>query len=134
MEDRSMRMEHVALNVADPVAMATWYVEHLGMRIVRQAAEPTFVRFLEATDGSGLVEIYRNEAAPVPDYARMHPLELHLAFSSADVDADCQRLLRAGATLFEAPLTTGAGDRLAMLRDPWHVAIQLTWRKQPMRG
>ena len=31
-----LNVEHVACNVADPVAMAAWYVEHLGMRVVRK--------------------------------------------------------------------------------------------------
>ena len=31
-----LNVEHVACNVAEPVAMAAWYVEHLGMRIVRK--------------------------------------------------------------------------------------------------
>jgi len=35
-----LRLEHVALNVADPRAMADWYVAHLGMRVVRQVKGP----------------------------------------------------------------------------------------------
>ena len=31
-----LNVEHVACNVAEPAAMAAWYVEHLGMRIVRR--------------------------------------------------------------------------------------------------
>jgi hypothetical protein len=30
--------------------------------------------------------------------------------------------------------TTPAGDQLAMLRDPWGVAIQLVKRAQPLMG
>ena len=35
-----LNVEHVACNVAEPVAMAAWYVEHLGMRIVRKNRGP----------------------------------------------------------------------------------------------
>jgi catechol-2,3-dioxygenase len=30
-----MRLEHTGLNVADPIKMAQWYVEHLGMKVLR---------------------------------------------------------------------------------------------------
>lgn len=45
-----MRIEHFALNVADPVGMARWYVEHLGMRIAHGSNEPPYGHFL-ADDG-----------------------------------------------------------------------------------
>ena len=41
-----MRIEHFALNVADPVGMARWYVEHLRMRIARGGNEPPYGHFL----------------------------------------------------------------------------------------
>ena len=31
-----MRIEHVAFNVPDPLAMARWYVEHLGFEVKRR--------------------------------------------------------------------------------------------------
>lgn len=127
-----MKMEHVACNVAEPAAMADWYVRHLKMRIVRAADAPNCVRFVAAEGGSGMMEIYRNDAAPLPDYQAMDPLVLHFAFSSEDVDGDCARLEQAGATVVQTPLTSPAGDRMAMLRDPWHVALQLVHRAKPM--
>src|SRR4051812_34648672 len=42
----TLNLEHVACNVADPPAMAAWYVEHLGMRIVRQSSDPPQIHFL----------------------------------------------------------------------------------------
>ena len=127
-----MRMEHTALNVADPVAMADWYVKHLNMRIVRSTGEPVFARFI--TDGSGqsMIEIYHNDRANVPDYAAIHPLVLHLAFASEDVDADATRLATVGASIVDEPFSSDGGDRLAMLRDPWGLALQLVNRSNPM--
>jgi glyoxylase I family protein len=29
-----MKIEHIAFNVADPVAVAAWYAEHLGLTVV----------------------------------------------------------------------------------------------------
>lgn len=123
-----MKIEHVAWNVPDPAAMADWYVKHLGMRLVRSADAPVPVRFLAAANGSGMIEVYRNDKAPLTDMAGFHPLQLHLAFVSEDVDADCRRLAAAGATVVDAPFSSHAGDRLAMLRDPWQVPLQLVRR------
>jgi catechol 2,3-dioxygenase-like lactoylglutathione lyase family enzyme len=35
-----MKIEHFAINVKDPQAMAQWYVANLGMTIVRASDEP----------------------------------------------------------------------------------------------
>ena len=126
-----LRLEHVALNVSDPRAMADWYVANLGMRVVRQVDGPPHTRFLADIAGATVVELYENPAARIPDYVCMDPLELHLAFDSRDPDADRDALVRAGAT----PLSDGRlpdGSRLLMLRDPWGLALQLCARPTPL--
>jgi glyoxylase I family protein len=129
-----MRLEHVALQVPDPAAMADWYVTHLGCSIARTGGEPAFARFLLDGAGAAMLEIYRNPRVPVPDYASVDPLIVHLAFVSDDVAADRDRLVAAGARLVEDVVTTPAGDQLAMLRDPWKVPLQLVKRAEPMIG
>lgn len=82
-----MKLEHVALNVADPVAVAAWYCAHLGMSVARHIPQPAQTHFLH--DGAGsIVEIYRNPPDQVPDYAAMDPLIVHLAFTAADAAAE----------------------------------------------
>ena len=127
-----MKVEHIAWQVADPLAAADWYVEHLGMRIVRDGGAPAHVRFLADETGRVLLEIYNNPAVDVPDYAAMDPLHLHLAFVVVDVAAERDRLVAAGATVVDAFKTTGAGDEMAMLRDPWGLPVQLMKRSEPM--
>ena len=41
-----MKIEHVAFQVADPAAMADWYVKHLGFRVRRSSDEPVVGRFI----------------------------------------------------------------------------------------
>jgi glyoxylase I family protein len=125
-----MVIEHFALNVPDPVAFAAWYQTHLGLTVVRHLPEANQTHFLADARG-GVIEIYRNPAAPVPAYAEMHHLVLHLAFESADADADRARLLAAGAIFVEAVLPPD-GSKLYMLRDPWGVALQLCRRARPL--
>ena len=128
----TVRLEHVALNVADPVKMAQWYVDNLGMKVLREGPAPINVRFLADRGGNMMFELYRNPAAAVPNYASMDPLLLHVAFMVDDVDAMRQKLLAAGATPAGEVTTTPAGDKLSMLRDPWGLAIQLLRRADPM--
>ena len=80
---------------------------------------------------ASMLEIYRNPAAEVPDYRTRNPLELHIAFIADDVVAERQRLMDAGASPEGEVTTTPSGDRLAMLRDPWGVPIQLCQRAKP---
>lgn len=125
-----MKIEHIAFNVADPVAFAAWYVRHLGLRIVRHLPQAAETHFL-ADDQRTVLEIYHNPAAQVPDYRAMDPLLFHLAFSSTDPEADADRLVAAGASRVAA-VRPPDGSLLLMLRDPWGVALQLCLRSKPL--
>ena len=124
--------EHAAVNVADPVAMAAWYCEHLGMSVARKGAAPDHMHFLADASGRLVLEIYRALPDQVPAYGDMHPLLLHIAFATQDAEADVQRLVAAGATALGPVRSNDAGDRMAMLRDPWGLALQLCQRAVPM--
>lgn len=128
----ALRLEHVAFNVADPVAVAAWYSANLGLKIRRAGTDPARTHFVATTDGVVLLELYCNPAAPVPAYAEKHFLELHLAFASHDPAGDGARLCAAGATVAEDFKTTPAGDSMIMLRDPFGLALQLVKRREPM--
>jgi glyoxylase I family protein len=126
-----MHFEHVAMNVPDPRAMARWYVEQLGMRIVRQVNEPPYMHFLADATGRVVFELYANTLAAIPNYAEQNPLILHNAFAVEDIDATLERLTAAGASIFSNE-TQADGGRLAMLRDPWGIPLQLTQRAVPL--
>lgn len=127
-----IRLEHVALNVAEPVKMAQWYVGHLDMKVMREGPPPINMRFLADHAGNMMLELYHNPPEAVPDYAAQDPLLLHVAFMAEDVDATRARLIAAGATPVGDVTVTPAGDKLAMLRDPWGLAIQFVDRAEPM--
>lgn len=126
-----LNVEHIACNVFEPIAMAAWYVEHLGMRIVRRLPTAPHIHFLADANGRVVIEIYSNAADPIPDYASMHPLRFHLAFATNDPDADRAALVAAGATFVDEQ-TQADGSRLVMLRDPWGLAVQLCKRTTPL--
>ncbi len=112
----TLNLEHIACNVADPAALAAWYVEHLGMRVARHAGGPSDIHFLADAAGRAVIEIYCNAADSIPDYAAMNPLRFHIA---------------AGATFVEERKMPD-GSRLLMLRDPWGTPLQLCQRPAPL--
>ncbi|MBW8862420.1 MAG: VOC family protein, partial [Acidobacteria bacterium] len=114
-----------------PAAIAAWYVQHLGMRVVRQSAAPPYIHFVADAGGRTVIELYSNPIDAIPDYASMHPLRLHLAFATADPDGSRDALVAAGASVID-DLNREDGTRLIMLRDPWGLAIQLCKRPQPL--
>jgi catechol 2,3-dioxygenase-like lactoylglutathione lyase family enzyme len=126
-----MKIEHFAFNVLDPVAVAAWYTQNLGLSIARQMTEAPYTHFLADSSGAVMLEIYNNPPDQVPPYAEMDPLLLHIAFVSVDPDADKDALLDAGATFVEQ-LHMDDGSHLVMLRDPWGLALQLCKRATPM--
>jgi glyoxylase I family protein len=127
-----MNIEHVALNVSDPVAMAEWYGKHLGMRVLRRLETATETHFICDAAGRVVVELYRQTKAPIPDYFVMDPMVLHVAFVAGDVTEARTRLLAAGAAPVGEIATNDAGDQLAMLRDPWGLALQLVKRTRAL--
>lgn len=128
-----MKMEHVALNVSDPHAMAALDRDHLDFQVVKAMSDPLFIHFLREAAETMMIEIYKNPPHEVPSYPSMNPLLHHLAFTSADPEKDKERLLSAGATLVEETRLAD-GTHLVMLRDPWGLAIQLAKRASPMLG
>lgn len=127
-----MKIEHVAFQVHDPAAMAEWYAAHLGFTVTRRVEASPFTQFLADDSGTVMIEIYRQPHIRVPDYREADPLLLHLALVTADIQADRNRLLAAGATAAGDIQETPVGDRLAMLRDPWGFTLQLVQRATPM--
>ncbi len=127
-----MKIEHLALQVPDPVSAAEWYTRNLGLRIVRQSGPPGYGRFLADDGGRTVLEIYNNPKASVPDYRSMSSLQLHIAFSVPDVSRVREALLAAGAVSEGDVGATEDGDAMAMVRDPWGVPLQLVRRVNPI--
>jgi catechol 2,3-dioxygenase-like lactoylglutathione lyase family enzyme len=127
-----MNIEHAALNVPDAVAMADWYVRHLGMRVLRKQEQSPYTHFIADESGRVVLELYQHTKAAVPDYKKLDPLSLHIAFTADDVVKERQRLLDAGATPAGDVVTTESGDVMTFVRDPWGVVVQLVKRAKPL--
>lgn len=126
-----MKLERFAFNVKEPVAMVKWYVENLGLTVIKQQDQSPYMAFLADDSGQIMIEIYNNPLAVVPDYANQHPLIVHLAFVSEHPDVDSKRLQDAGASEVSNDKLED-GSHLIMMRDPWGLALQLCKRGKPM--
>jgi len=131
-DTNTVRLEHVAINVKDPVAMAQWYCQHLGMKVLRKGPAPANAHFISDGGANMTLEIYHNPPDAVPDYAAMDPLLLHIAFMVDDVAGIRDELIAAGATPIGEVTTAPNGDKIATLRDPWGVPIQFVKRAEPI--
>jgi catechol 2,3-dioxygenase-like lactoylglutathione lyase family enzyme len=128
-----MKFEHFALNVPAPREMAAWYVAHLGFQLLRSSTTGSLAHFLGDDTGRICFEVYRNPAAPIPNYSAMDPLTLHFAVFSPAAAALRAALVTAGATLLSED-TFPDGSVIVMLRDPWGVALQICQRAKPFPG
>ena len=93
-----MKIEHTAYQVADPPALARWYVAHLGLAIKRSQDASPFGYFLADEGDAVMLEFYHQPDLPVPDYRAIDPLICTWRSWTDDVPATRARLLAAGAT------------------------------------
>jgi len=127
-----VKIEHAAYQVEDPVSVARWYVTHLGLTVKRVQKDRPFGHFLADDGDAVMLELYNHPKATIPDYRKMDPLLLHIAFRTDDVRGTRERLVAAGALTVGDVQMNDVGDELAMLRDPWGLAIQLVKRKEAL--
>jgi catechol 2,3-dioxygenase-like lactoylglutathione lyase family enzyme len=125
-----MKFEHFAINVPDVRVSTQWYVEHLGLKVVRSIEQAPYTKFLADDTDRVVVELYSNTTVTIPDYQLIPPLNFHIAFVAADAKATELRLITAGAILFKEE-TLPDGSFLVMMRDPWGVPLQFCQRSKP---
>jgi catechol 2,3-dioxygenase-like lactoylglutathione lyase family enzyme len=130
------RINHIHLKAPDPRQTAEWYVAAFGFRIVGDEVRVFGDRFVrcESEDGAMAVNISgarADETLGPGDASAHHGLE-HFGFDSRDIEADIRRLESLGAVLLEGPIQVPGGPRIAFLRAPDDVRVELVEpRKSP---
>lgn len=127
-----MRIEHFAINVSEPAKMAAWYAKHLGLTIIRADDVEPYIHFLADDDNQTLFEIYSNPKGEIIDFGEYSVFTFHIAFSVADMLAECDRLIVAGATAQGDTITLGNGDLTRFVQCPWGVKLQFLQRIKPL--
>lgn len=122
-------MEHPGIAARDPKALVDFYVEKLGLFLVRQTAETTF--FI-GCEGGGFIEIYQAREGE-PDLRSNDAQGLrHVAFLVDDFDASLAELIAMGIPQAEPPVLRPPVLKLALFRDPEGNLFHITQRDKPL--
>ncbi len=124
-------IEHMAIASPNTAALARWYVDVLGFRVVIDGG-PSGTYFVGPPEGAALVEIIKATDAPRHERARNDPGWSHLAFTVSDFDKAVEELTAKGVTFTDAPSMSGGGDRLAFFLDGDGNVLQIVSRPQPL--
>lgn len=128
----SARFEHIALNVPDPEAMAKWYIDNLGMKLVRGGFAPNASAFLADSGMHMMLELLHNVNAPIFEAGKISQTSFHLAFISPDIRQTQTKLVAAGAVIADSLRKSDSGDMVLNFRDPWGLTIQFIQRVNTM--
>jgi catechol 2,3-dioxygenase-like lactoylglutathione lyase family enzyme len=128
------RINHIHLKAPDPRQTAEWYASAFGFKIVSDEVRAFGDRFVrcQSEDGGMMVNISgarTGERLGPGDASAHHGLE-HFGFDSQDIDADIARLETLGARLLEGPIQVPNGPRIAFLRAPDDVRVELVERRR----
>ena len=120
--------DHVHLKAVDPGATADWYVRAFNFKIISDSMRIWGDRFVrcETPDGA-IVNISgarTDEKMGDADAGAHWGLE-HFGLKVDDLDAEIQRLTGLGAQLMEGPVDVSGGPRIAFIKAPGGVRIEL---------
>ena len=125
------RINHIHLKSSDPRTTAEWYVRAFNFTIVDDAVRPApfgdrFIR-CQSEDGGMAVNIsgeLTDQALGPGDPQPHYGLE-HFGFDSTNLEADIERLKGLGAELLDGPMQAGPKMRIAFIKAPVDVRIEL---------
>ena len=119
---------HVHLKASDPEKTANWYVKAFNFKIISDTVRPVGDRFVRCETSDGIVVnisgARTNEQMGVGDATAHYGLE-HFGINVDDMDAEIKRLEGLGAELIEGPMDAASGMRIAFIKAPDDVRIEL---------
>ena len=127
-----MKLEHFAINVPEPAAIAQWFADHLGMRIVMAQDVSPYMHFVADDDGS-MIELYNNPSAADAGLRRNEPLQL----------SHCLLVYQHRRGQRKADRSRGNSHRRdhlqryrrkvpAFFRNPWQIPVQFVQRPKAL--
>ena len=119
---------HVHLKAPDPEKTANWYVTAFNFRIISDTVRIYGDRFIRCETPDGIVVnisgARTNERMGDGDATAHWGLE-HFGLNVDDLDDEIQRLKGLGAELAEGPIDVPNGPRIAFMKAPDDVRIEL---------
>jgi len=134
----AFRINHIHLKAPDPRKTAEWYTKAFNFKIVSDETRVFGDRFIRCTseDGGMAVNISgarTSETLGAGDASAHHGLE-HFGVDTEDIEADIRRLEGLGARLLEGPIQNPNGPRIAFLKAPDDVRVELVERRKIAGG
>jgi lactoylglutathione lyase len=125
----TFRINHIHLKAPDPKQTADWYVKAFNFTIVGDETRSFGDRFIRcmSEDGGMAVNISgarTGEKLGPGDANAHHGLE-HFGLDTDDIEAEIKRLEGLGATALEGPIENANGSKIAFLKVPVDVRIEL---------
>jgi lactoylglutathione lyase len=114
----AFRINHIHLKAPDPRKTADWYVKAFNFKILSDETRVFGDRFVRCVSEDG------GMAVNISGARTGESLE-HFGFDSAGLEADIARLVSLGCPLLEGPIQVPNGPRIAFLRGPDDVRIEL---------
>jgi catechol 2,3-dioxygenase-like lactoylglutathione lyase family enzyme len=124
------RWDHIHLRSRDPEAMARYYVEVFGAAPVDKVVVNGAVRIIVSLAGMNLFIEQVPAGTPAPPEPPYLGLE-HIGLAVTDLDAVCADLKARGAEFAVEPHAPRPGVRIAFVRAPENVRIELLERGLP---
>ncbi|MCC6445350.1 MAG: VOC family protein [Armatimonadetes bacterium] len=121
-------IEHLAIASDDSTALARWYCDILGFKMLFSYEKDR--TYFIGIPGAGTLEIILSNGSPRVAHAPKDPGFRHLALEVDDFDATYNDL-KARGVAFEEVITTPDGARLVFFPDPDGNMLHLIWRKNP---
>ena len=119
---------HVHLKAPDPKKTANWYVTAFNFKIISDMVRPTGDRFVRCETPDGVVVnisgARTDEQMGDGDATAHYGLE-HFGLNVDDMDAEIKRLEGLGAELVDGPRDAANGLRIAFIKAPDDVRIEL---------
>lgn len=123
------RIEHTGIAARDPRALVDFYIDRLGMALLRQTGETTY--FI-GCEGGGILEVYQAKEGE-PDTRTNYAQGLrHIAFVVEDFEASLAALVAMGLEQPAPPTLNPPILKLALFRDPEGNLFHITQRDVPL--
>ena len=122
------KINHIHLKARDPEKTVEWWAKAFNFKVVSDEVRPVGDRFIRCESEGGLrVNISSERTGETLDSgnAMAHWGLEHFGFDSADIEGDIKRLEGLGAELLEGPIGPPDGVRVAFLKAPDDVRIEL---------
>lgn len=119
---------HVHIKAPDPEKTANWYVKAFGFKILSDTTRVYGDRFIrcETSDGVAVnISSERTGEHMGGGDATVHWGIEHFGINVDDIDAEIERLAGLGAVLMEGPIDVPDGPRIAFIKAPADVRVEI---------